>query len=57
MSKFHILWTLSLMIIFLGIILWAWSGKRKSDFTEAAQLPLDNDSSNIIPLEKEVNHG
>ncbi|MCG8433716.1 MAG: cbb3-type cytochrome c oxidase subunit 3 [Gammaproteobacteria bacterium] len=34
--------TLVLMVAFIGICFWAWSGKRKKDFAEAARLPLDN---------------
>ena len=29
--------------IFVGIVLWAYSGKRKQAFDEAALLPLDDD--------------
>jgi cytochrome c oxidase cbb3-type subunit 4 len=51
MSNFHLFWTIALMIIFVGIIVWAWSGKRSSDFEEAAQLPLENgDDSEVIPV-------
>ena len=35
--------TLLLMLTFIGIVAWAWSGKRKKDFDEAARLPLDED--------------
>lgn len=35
--------TLLLMLTFIGIVLWAWSSKRKKDFDEAARLPLDDD--------------
>lgn len=31
------------MVIFLGIVAWAWSGKRKAQFDEAARLPLEDD--------------
>ena len=40
---FHSLWTLSLLALFIGIVAWAWSGKRKAQFDEAARLPLDDD--------------
>lgn len=30
-------------ITFLGIVVWAFSGRRKSAFDEAARLPLDDD--------------
>jgi len=32
-----------LTIAFCGLILWAWSPKRKQAFTEAAQSILDDD--------------
>ena len=46
-SSLHMVWTLALLLAFVGIILWAWSGRRKTDFEEAAQLPLDDDSQEI----------
>ena len=39
------LWTIVVMITFLGIVAWAFSSKRKSDFDEAARLPFDDDKS------------
>jgi cytochrome c oxidase cbb3-type subunit 4 len=30
-------------LVFVGIVLWAYSGKRKQRFEEAAQLALDDD--------------
>ncbi len=32
--------TLLAMIAFIGVCIWAWSGKRKQRFEEAAQLPF-----------------
>jgi cytochrome c oxidase cbb3-type subunit 4 len=33
------------LILFLGIVIWAWSGRRRSGFDEAARLPFaDADS-------------
>ena len=43
MPFFHGLWTAVLLVIFIGIVVWAWSRKRKKDFDEAARLPLDDD--------------
>ena len=40
---FHGLWTAALLVIFVGIVVWAWSGKRKKDFDEASRLPLEED--------------
>ena len=42
-TVFHGLWTAALLVIFIGIVVWAWSGKRKRDFDEAAHIPLDDD--------------
>lgn len=36
--------TLLLIIIFIGICLWAYSSKRREDFIEASNLPLQDES-------------
>ncbi|MGD2173138.1 MAG: cbb3-type cytochrome c oxidase subunit 3 [Gammaproteobacteria bacterium] len=36
-------WTIVVMVTFLGIVAWAYSGKRKSSFDEAARLPFDEE--------------
>lgn len=33
------------LLLFVGIVFWAWSGNRKADFDAAARLPLDDDQS------------
>lgn len=38
------LFTVLVMLIFVGIVIWAYSAKRKSSFDEAAQLVLDDDT-------------
>lgn len=43
MVAFHIILTVALFVLFIGIIIWAWSSKRKKRFDEAARLPLDDD--------------
>jgi len=35
--------TLFVLIAFISICLWAYSSKRKKDFSEAAQLPFADD--------------
>ena len=45
MAMFHSVWTVVVFLIFIGIVLWAWSGKRKDRFDEAARLPLEDDIS------------
>ena len=36
-------WTVFAFVFFVGIVFWAWSGKRKSNFDEAARMALDDD--------------
>lgn len=37
--------TVILFVVFLGIVFWAFSKKRKRAFDEAARLPFDEDES------------
>jgi cytochrome c oxidase cbb3-type subunit 4 len=37
------LWSIVILVTFIGIVLWAYSSKRKSAFDEAARLPFDDD--------------
>jgi len=37
------IFTIVMFLMFIGICIWAYSRKRKQDFDEAAQLPLDDD--------------
>lgn len=34
--------TLALLLAFLGLVLWAFSSRRKADFDDAAQLPFSD---------------
>ena len=47
MVTFHALWTLALFVIFIGIVAWAWSSKRKKRFDAAARIPLDEDGEEV----------
>jgi cytochrome c oxidase cbb3-type subunit 4 len=38
------LWSIVVLITFIGIVLWAYSSKRKSAFDEAAHLPFDDET-------------
>jgi cytochrome c oxidase cbb3-type subunit 4 len=42
-TLFQSIWSIVVLITFLGIVVWAYSGKRKSAFDEAAQLPFEDD--------------
>jgi len=46
LTFFQSIWTIVVMVTFLGIVVWAYSGKRKADFDEAARLPFDDEPSN-----------
>lgn len=37
--------TVLIMVAFVVLLVWAYSGKRKSSFDEAAQLPFADDSN------------
>ena len=37
------LWSIVVLVTFIGIVLWAYSGKRKAAFDEAARLPFDDE--------------
>jgi len=45
--------TLFLLIAFIGLVFWAYSGKRKKEFDEAANLPFaDEDMHNASSAQK-----
>lgn len=37
--------TTILLVAFVGIWIWAWSGRRRQDFNESAHLPLEDDTA------------
>jgi len=48
---FHSIWTLILIAMFIGIIRWAWSGRRRASFERAAREPLSDDEDlQSLPL-------
>jgi cytochrome c oxidase cbb3-type subunit 4 len=51
MSVFHSIWTVLMFILFIGIVVWAWSRRRAGDFAAAAQIPLEDDEpeAELIP--------
>ena len=46
MLNLDITLTVLLFIIFIGIIVWAWSPGRKHDFNDAARLVVEDDDDN-----------
>lgn len=51
--------TLLCMLTFLGIIVWAYSARRKNDFEEAAMLPFADEDMNtqMTTQAQEPRHG
>ncbi len=35
--------TVATFVVFIGIVLWAWSKRRSADFEQAANLPFEQD--------------
>ena len=46
--------TVVLFVVFIGIVVWAWSGKRRKDFDEAANLPLNEPEHPRVENKKEA---
>lgn len=46
-SFLHSVWTILVFLIFIAIVIWAWSGKRKQSFDRASRIPLDDDDSGL----------
>jgi cytochrome c oxidase cbb3-type subunit 4 len=60
MQAIQSIWTVVVFVLFIGIVLWAWSGKNKKAFDEAARIPLDDDIDAVSASneqEKETSNG
>jgi len=44
-STFSSVMTVVMLVVFLGIVAWAYSGKRRAQFDEAARVPFDDDGT------------
>ena len=45
--------TVVLLILFVGIVIWAYSKRRKRDFDEAANLPFADEKRHEASMNKE----
>ena len=45
--------TAVLLIVFIGLIFWAYSRKRSTDFAEAELYPFDDDTAEKIKAKRE----
>jgi len=53
----HSVWTVMLLLLFIGIVVWAWSAKRKPGFEEAARLPLEDEETVVVSPTGDKKHG
>lgn len=51
------IYTLILLILFLGIVYWSYSSKTKKEFKDIAESILDDDDVNDTPNKKESSNG
>ena len=57
-SLIQSIWTVVVMVLFVGIVIWAWSDKRKERFDEAANIPFSEDERTPVDnISKENSHG
>lgn len=42
-SLIQTVWTVVAFVIFVGVVIWAWSSRRKESFDKAARMALDDD--------------
>ena len=40
----HGLWSLLILVLFIGIVAWVWSGRRKDFYEQAGRIPFDEGS-------------
>jgi cytochrome c oxidase cbb3-type subunit 4 len=53
---FHSIWTVLMLIAFIGIWAWAWSSRRKGDFDAAAHLPFEDDGDLTLSTRRGEKH-
>lgn len=47
------IWTVTVFVSFIGIVLWAYSKRRKSEFNEAANLVFADEEQDLATREKD----
>ena len=52
LADLHSWWTLALLVTFVGIVIWAFSSRRRKDFEQAARIPLDDDEPAVSGHER-----
>jgi cytochrome c oxidase cbb3-type subunit IV len=54
-STFSSLMTVVMLVVFLGIVAWAYSSRRSAAFDEAARVPFEEDT--VTPRPQPNRHG
>lgn len=44
------------LIVFIGIVIWAWSGRNKEKYEAAARMPLEDDDAPSDDEQENVNN-
>lgn len=52
--QFHIGWTVILVILFIGIVIWAYNKSSDDRFNAAEQLPFDDDQLDHESIKSET---
>lgn len=55
LHAFQSFWTVFVFVVFVGIIVWAWSGSNKAEFEEASRIPLEDDEDVVITTNNKEN--
>ena len=45
LATIHSLWTVLMFVLFIGIVIWAYSSRRKTQFDAAARIPLEDEDA------------
>ena len=46
MSTALSIWTVVVAVLFIGIVIWVWSGRNKAKYEEASRIPFNEDNGN-----------
>ena len=45
-------WTVIAMVVFIGIVIWAYSGRRKTDFDKASRMAMEDERTDTMNSKK-----
>lgn len=53
MSTILSIWTVVVLVLFIGIVIWAWSGSNAARFEQDARIPFDEPDEELSPGPRE----